>query len=374
MRVLLDPQIFNQQKYGGISRYYTEIFSRLSKEKDVQVILPFFSTHNFYLKESPFYSKYHKRVSFVLNIFTFLGVSLRKNIKKQNSKLTIKALESNDFDILIATYYDTYFLKYLNDKPFVLTVYDMIHELFPHYFNDDTSTVSNKLLLMEKASKIIAVSENTKKDIVAIYPHIDESKIEVIYHGSSIKINDVNLPKLPGNYLLFVGVRSKYKNFIFLINSIQNILKNNPNLYLICAGGGKFSKEELELIKSLELENQIQFRAFKENELGQIYKNAICFVFPSLYEGFGIPILEAMACGCPVVLTNNSSFPEIAANAGIYFELNNSESLSSAIENLLRNKSLQKEYSSKGYKRIQDFEWDKAAVSCLKLYKNSISN
>ena len=238
MRILLDPEIFNEQKFGGISRYYVEIFSNISYSQDVTIDLPIVSSENFYLKESLFFTKEIKSKTIIIDFLKKFGISLRKKVKKKNQSNCIQALKKQEFDIFIPTYYNPYFLEFIKQKPFVLTVYDMIHELFPQYFTDDSSFVENKLLLMEKATKIIAVSQNTKKDIIKIYPHIDATKIEVIYHGNSIVVNDifVNLPK---KYILFVGVRRHYKNFKFLINSIKDLLDNDSDLYVVCAGRRK---------------------------------------------------------------------------------------------------------------------------------------
>lgn len=221
---------------------------------------------------------------------------------------------------------------------------------------------------MEKATKIIAVSENTKKDILRIYPHLDKKKIQVIYHGNSIKINESKLINLPEEYLLFVGVRDGYKNFKFLVESISETLKVNKKLKLVCAGGGKFKNEELQFISQLNLDEQIIQKNFSEDQLGLFYKNALCFIFPSMYEGFGIPVLESMACGCPIILTNSSSFPEVAGEAGIYYELNNKIDLRDKIESIIYDKELRNKYSLKGKLQVERFNWKDASKKCLDLY------
>ena len=372
MKILLDTYIFNNQKYGGISRYYTEIFSQLKREKKAVINLPLFQCQNIYINESSLLSKKQMVIYNAINLLAKLGFSTRKFVKKKNDKLALNALLKHDFDLYISTYYDTFFLDNIGNKPFVLTVYDMIHEIFPQYFDNDITTVSNKLILMEKASKIIAVSQNTKKDILRIYPHIDGSKIEVIYHGSSIKIDEKLKVSLPSNYILFVGVRDKYKNFEFMLNSISNLLLKDKTLKLVCAGGGKFNSFENNLIKSLGLYQSVIQNNFKENELGHYYKNAKCFIFPSQYEGFGIPVLESMACGCPIVLTNNSSFSEVAGNAGVFYELNNSVDLNNKIDNLLDNEELRKEYALKGLEQVKNFNWKIASEKCYNLYKSAL--
>ncbi|MBF4472476.1 glycosyltransferase family 4 protein [Flavobacterium sp. HJJ] len=369
MKILLDPQIFNSQKYGGISRYYTEIFSILSKKPNVYISVPLYATKNVYFNGSSLVTESQERNLRISKILSFFGISERKRIKKLSFERVIKSVDQEKFDLFIPTYYNPYFLECIDSKPFVLTVYDMISELFPAYFLEDTeNTIENKYLLMERAAKIIAVSENTKRDIIKLYPKIDSNKIVVIYHGCSIKI-DVNIKvDLPSKYILFVGERKNYKGFHFMVNSIKEMLLANSELFLVCAGGGSFSKVENDFIVNLGLKKKIIQRNFKEKELNAYYKNAVCFVFPSMYEGFGIPVLESMVCGCPIVLTNSSSFPEVAGNAGIYFESNNSEDLKSKIEKVMNDNIFRSEYIQKGFIQAQKFTWNDAAEKCYKLY------
>jgi glycosyltransferase involved in cell wall biosynthesis len=372
MKILLDPQIFSLQKYGGISRYYTELFSILSRKNNLKLIIPFYTTTNIYYRQSILVTFQQKIYSLYIRLLSKLRIRYKENTIDRNSNYLKKTLRKQQYDLFIPTFYNPYFLKHIGSKPFVLTVYDMIHELFPEfYINDSMMVIENKKKLMEKATRIIAVSKNTKEDIIKIYPHIDSSKIDIVYHGCSMKFSKKLIDFLPLNYILFVGSRDNYKNFIFLVNSIVELLKTDSNLYLICAGGGSFDAYENELICKFGMENQIIQKNFEENELSAFYKNAKCFVFPSLYEGFGIPVLESMTCGCPVVLAYHSSFPEVAGNAGVYFELNNSKDLKNKIEMLVQDKSLRNEYSLKGLERVKNFSWEKAAKECLAVYKKA---
>lgn len=370
MKVLVHPQIYNSQKYGGISRYYTEVLSRISRKATVKI--PLYGCGNVYYNKSVLVTFRQKIYRLWIKLLVLLNIRAFEKTRKRNDKFFRKVISSQDFDVFIPTYYDIDFLKHLGLKPFVLTVYDMIYELFPEYFLDDKKVVPNKLFLMEKAARIIAVSANTKNDIVNIYPHIDASKIDVVYHGCSIKINTKSVVTLPENYVLFVGTRSLYKNFIFFVNSIAELLQNDPNLYLICAGGGDFDSYEKEFVFNLGLEKQIIQKHFEEDELGIFYSKAKCFVFPSLYEGFGLPVLEAMTCGCPVVLTNYGSFPEVAGTAGVYYESNNGEDLKDKIKDLIDNESLRQEFSSRGLEQVKKFSWQKAADECLAVYKKAL--
>ncbi|PZU86355.1 MAG: glycosyltransferase family 1 protein [Chryseobacterium sp.] len=373
MKILLDPQIFNQQTYGGISRYYAEVFSILSKKKEIEIVLPLYRSDNVYISKTELLVRNNILNSFY-SILSALKISTKTIRKKKSEKLLNKKFEENSYDLFVPTYYNPYFLNKINGKPFVLTVYDMIHELMPEYFeNDPYNVVEYKSILIQKATKIIAVSNNTKKDILKFYPQIDPSKIEVIYHGSSIKIEPNVKVNLPPSYILYVGSRANYKNFKFLVKAIAPLLQANPNLSLLAAGGGEFDDDEVKWIKSLRLERQIVQKSFKENELGYFYQNAELFVFPSLYEGFGIPVLEAMASGCPIILTKHGSFPEIAGEAGVYFDSNSEEDLKNKIQMLLDNKALKAEFIKKGIKQVKKYNWEDAAEKCLKVYKEAVS-
>jgi glycosyltransferase involved in cell wall biosynthesis len=372
MKIILDPQIFIHQKFGGISRYYTEIYKAL-KDKKVNILCPIIYSENLHLKE---YSYFKNNWQEILKLSSKFSCTLDQKIKLIFKKIayfnTLRVIKKQQFDLFIPTYFDTYFLKKIGSKPFVLTVYDMINELFPQFYLADKTTVPNKKLLMEKATKIIAISDSTKRDIIKLYPNIDSSKIEIVYLGYTIKKDiKVNL-NLPEDYILFVGNRQTYKNFIFLLKSISSTLRNNPNLFLVCAGGNALDESEIKFINELGVGNKIIQRNFKDNELATYYSNAKCFVFPSEYEGFGIPVLESMACGCPVVLSNHSSFPEVAGEAGVYFELKNEIDLKNKIENLLVDHSYRNQYSLKGLEQVKKFSWDICAENIYKIYQSVI--
>lgn len=373
MKILLDPQIYYFQKFGGISRYYTEIFSFIRHKPDSEVILPLLYSENEYARE-----QHLMKESFLMKglykVTSALHISTRTLQKKRAGRYLEQVLSKTEFDVFIPTYFDPYFLSFTGNKPFVLTVYDMIHELFPEYYADQNlRIVEHKLLLMEKATMIIAVSENTKRDILNIYPHINENKIVVIYHGTSLTKDHNVTVNLPADYILYVGERANYKNFHFLLRSAAPLLQENKNLHLICAGGGSFKKEEMAVFTKMGLANQIIQKPFRENELAHFYAGAKCFVFPSLYEGFGIPVLEAMVCGCPVLLGHHSSFPEVAADAGVYVNLDSEEDLKNKIQLFISDEAVRQEFSLKSKEQAKKFTWSHAADQCYEVYKKAIS-
>lgn len=374
MRVLYDHQIFAMQNYGGISRYFFELMSNLDKDAGIDLELSIALTNNYYISHInyPFQktSSIERQISMKMSPIHRLP-GLKKFLNLERSK---KILLRQDFDILHPTYYNPYFLNYLGDKPFVLTIHDMIHEIFPEYYSLSDKTISWKQTLAERASKIIAVSENTRKDIIK-FLGVSPNKIAVIHHGASIDINNVNgtvddntASQMPNKYILFVGARERYKNFYFLLESIAPILHKNKDLHLICAGGGAFSNSEIKFLKILNINNKVAQYNVDDKELIYLYKNAICFVFPSLYEGFGMPVLESFACGCPVIASYSSSIPEVGGDAINYFNPKDVTDLRESVEKVIYDDSLREKLKLKGYEQLKNFSWKKTALETKGLY------
>ena len=369
MKVLLDPQIFITQKFGGISRLFVEVWKRAKDNEEIKFECPLLYSENYHLNESGLEPG---------NIFTFLhhlhfrGTGRIKDLLKKSSlRKTEKKLATGQFNVFLSTYYDTYFLEHLGNTPFILTVFDMIHEIFPEHFANDKKTILQKKKLLEGASKIIAISKQTKKDILSFYPNIPPGKIDVVYLSQSIISNDtLIIDKLPDNFILFVGNRGTYKNFKLFAETVGPILKKYPQLYVVCAGGGKLLDKETEMLKQLGIAGKVIQKDYKDSQLASFYKAAKVFVFPSAYEGFGIPTLEAMKCGCPVILANSSCLPEVGGDAVLYFESNDKDSLADAINRILNDESLRKELIQKGLRQVNEFSWEKTAEGYFNVIKN----
>jgi len=380
IKVLYDHQVFDMQKYGGISRYFSELFNNFQPPLNVEPLLPFHYTENELLKSSlSFRSANFKNWKFssarkqsllrkVLKLYDFVDPS-------SNINCVTKALKENSFDIFHPTYYNTYFLKYLKEKPFVLTVHDMIHEIYPEYFAADNKTISNKKKLVLKADKIVAVSDCTKRDLLRFYD-IPADKIQVIYHGDSmspVPIQSVVNLSLPSKYILYVGSRAIYKNFNAFIRSIAPILQDDRELYVVCAGGyqggNQFSADENKLLDQLNIFGRVKIFAADDQLLKVLYKRAICFVFPSLYEGFGIPVLEAFACDCPAIISNTSSLPEVGGTAVAYIDPTNITNMTETIREVVSNKLIRERMAAEGRTQLSKFSWAKAAEETSILYK-----
>lgn len=372
IKILFDHQIFDSQKVGGISRYHFEIISRLKKNS----ILPIKVSQNEYLKNAGFITLENDKYSFenFLPNLSFKGKVRLFNIRNKvfrkkpisNKDEVIRILKEQNFDIFHPTYYDTYFLEYLGKKPFIITIHDMIYEKYPELFFNFQKTIENKKELIKKASHIIAISQNTKSDIMQLY-NIEESKISVIYHGSSLKEKSdslKNFKEIFGTYILYTGSRTIYKNFYFMINAISDYIRIN-NINMVCTGGA-FSKEETEIFSELGIQGQIFHFFATENELYNLYHDAAAFIFPSYYEGFGIPILESFEAGCPLVCSNTSCFPEIAQDAAYYFNPKSKQEILQAIDKALTSTSTCK--ISKGFQILNQFTWEESAKKHFEVY------
>jgi len=365
IKILYDHQCFTNQRYGGISRYFFELIKNLLIKKDVEINLSLKFSNNEYIGNL-------KDIIPFLPAKDFPGKIILLDF--MNKPISIKTLRKNKYDIFHPTYYNPYFLSHLK-SPFVLTIHDMIHELYPELVSKWDKSREHKKKLVSLAKKVICVSKNTKNDLVNLLD-VDENKIEVIYHGISVK--DYNLSKslnnliLPEKFLLFVGKRSGYKNFNFTLKAISRLFKEDKTLHMVCYGGGKFSKAEIELFNKLNLSNNVHYITGGEETLVELYSKALAFIFPSLYEGFGIPILEAFACSCPVVCSDRSSLPEIAEKASEYFNPEDELSIENAVDYIIKNEKRRKELIELGKERLKLFDWNFTAEKTLEVYKSCL--
>jgi len=366
MKILYDHQAFCMQRYGGISRYFYEIIRTVKIKQGYEICLPIRLSANHYLKKIPDLAYQH--FDYILKGFNWIAYNVNRS---HTIKSTLKF--SSDFDVFHPTYYDPYFLPYFLKKPFVLTIHDMIHDIFPKYFFRFSRIATNKRTLAQRASRIIAVSENTKKDIIEQYG-INGDKITVIYHGVSFlpRENHINI-SIPDNYFLFVGDRHKYKNFLTFIESIAGILLEK-SWFLVCFGGGAFSGDEKSAMRNLKIYNRIKILSGDDALLAHLYRHAGVFVFPSLYEGFGMPVLEAMSCGCPVAMSNVSSLPEVGGDAVSYFDPYDKPSMEGAVRRIIDNKKYRLELIARGLERAQKFSWDKAAEETCGVYEKALAS
>jgi glycosyltransferase involved in cell wall biosynthesis len=365
MKIFFDHQAFTFLNYGGIPRYFAELASGLNRTADNQAYISYLFSNNIHLVESGL-----KVIPFFPNR-TFKGKL--KILTQANQLYSITKLKQREFDIFHPTYYDPYFLPYLKGRPFVVTFLDMIHERFGSQFSElayDGTITEQKRLLANRAERIIAISESTKRDVVELLD-INPAKIDVVYLGSSLEPKPLQSADNTANdpYLLFVGNRSMYKNFMGLLAAIHPVLKKYK-VKILCAGGGQFRQEEKEFIHSLNVDELVEQRPINDQTLPVLYQNALAFVFPSLYEGFGIPVLEAFACNCPCIVSNNSSLPEVAGDAALYIDPAIPESMSQAVENVITDATLRASLIEKGREQLAKFSWQRTVDETLQLYQS----
>lgn len=365
MKVLYDYQIFYHQKFGGISRYFSILASQSKTYFNSTVAVKYHK--NSYLKSANLHSRNDVN-SWVISESNN-EQELEANIAEVRNRLA-----SGNYNIFHPTYYDDYFFEVLGDVPLVVTVYDMIHEMFPEHLYMDYKTIRMKRELIKKADKIITISDRTKKDLLE-YVDIESSKIDVIYLASSISGSDAEYSEfmeLPEKYILYVGDRNGYKNFYYFILSISPLLQSDRGLKIIITGPD-LSKKEVAYFKAINIPDSTIIHMWADDSLlANLYSNAALFAFPSLYEGFGIPLLEAFSCGCPVVASNAGSLPEIAGDAAMFFDPKSQGEIRESVSCVLENDKLSNTLIANGIERNKEFSWAKTIEKTSEVYKSLI--
>ncbi len=364
MHVLYDGQIYAVQAAGGINRYFANLIGRLP-EDFIPTLTTCTSRSVNYPAHPNLKTFFYKRlgfrpgrVSYWLEKHYFRGVA-----------------RFNSFDIIHPTYYSLLTRQDVNQSryPVVLTVYDMIHELFAEQMdaNGEQAEVKRKAIL--SADAIICISENTKKDLLERYT-LPEERVTVTYLATEIDASLAHgtdpVPSRP--YYLYVGSRSSYKNFDRLLKAFAKAVSVQSEMAL-CVVGSPFDETEEKLIAELKLSDRIEhYRYANDAHLAKLYRCSVAFVYPSLYEGFGIPPLEAMSCGTAVVASNCSSIPEVVGDAGILFDPQSTGDLADILLSLLDNPTERDRLISKGYQRAQAFSWDKTVAQTLEVYRSVV--
>lgn len=365
LRIAYDPQVFSFQVYGGVSRYVCEIASIIARSDvaNVKIVAPFSVC------------KYLDGIDEAI-----MAGFKAPQLKPLNLLFRLCSMVLGHIYLLVLNprvIHETYFFPYaLGPKKAkrVLTVHDMIHEKFSSSQSSWGKASKYKSIAVHRADHIICISEVTKRDLIKIF-NIDEEKISVIHHGYSVKDLSRKDPMLvnpifTSQYLLYVGHRGVYKNFKRLVEAYALSTEINSQFKIVCFGGEEFSPEELKNFSQLGIASEKITRFSGGDELlGCLYKNASAFVFPSLYEGFGFPPLEAMSNDCVVICSNAGSIPEVVGIAGEYFDPNDAGDIKRAMEKVLFQPERQRELRALGRERIQQFSWERCAEETLKVYE-----
>lgn len=375
MKVYYDGIIYSWQETGGVWRYCNELILGASKNNDVEPILllrtPSFSSFP-NAKNIRVCKVFNQRLS---NLGKAYGIG-RKALAPLNQIL----LERYFSHVSSGVFHSTYYSTFRNLKiPQVLTVHDLIQERFSNFFHSsaDRRFIERKKLCIERADVILCNSETTKQDLQNFYA-VDANKITVTYLGVGAafqkhnKVTDKEIQAFTARqslpFLLYVGQRGLYKNFKFLLYSFAHSTISK-NYILVVAGGGKLEQEEREYVHSLGLTDKVVFLGrVKEYELKKLYTECLAFIYPSLYEGFGLPIIEALSCGAKVLASDIPAFKEVGGSFVSYFNPENSQDLISKLDKL-RMEDKNRLDQSLLNSWLEKFTWDRMLSTTLQIYR-----
>ncbi len=361
MKILYDGQIYASQMAGGISRYFSNLINKLPNSID-----PVLTTCQTPSVNYPSHSNlktfhYQRfgfrpgRVSYWLEPYYFRAVNYL-----------------NTFDVIHPTYYNLLSRQDIRQcrHPIVLSVWDMIHEIFPEQMDANCSHREMKRKAILAAQKIICISKNTKKDLLERYS-IPEENVTVTYLASELDISmsygSDSVPECP--YFLYIGMRASYKNFERLLVAFAKVISNHDDLAL-CVVGSPFTEDEEKLIHDLGAEDHIEHYGYVNNgHLAKLYRCSLAFIYPSLYEGFGIPPLEAMACGTVAIVAKSSSLPEVVGDAGLLFDPQSTDELVDQLRFVLDYSTERDRLISVGQMRAKQFSWDKTVAQTVEVYR-----
>ena len=358
MNILFDNIIYSKERQGGISNVFSELTTYLQKFSDIDL-------------------KFIEELNADLN-----GCRQKLTIDKNQiiNHITIKPLILSrllPIPIKITDpflYHSSYFRAIKGPKNYseVTTIYDFVHDYYESFLK---KTIHNNLKFsaIKRSAGIICISENTYKDLKRFCPPKKHQKVEIIHCGVSedyfpildesyIKSN-TEIYNIENGYLLFIGSRASYKNFNFLIKLIEKLTE-----FKLVVVGQPFSEKEKQLIGPNLLNRITLISGVNNQTLNFLYNKAFALIYPSSYEGFGIPVIESMKAGCPVIALNSSSIPEVAGDAGILLEKTEIQSFIDKID-LLKNKDFRADIIGKGLKQAKNFSWEKCNQETLAFYK-----
>lgn len=360
MRVLYDGSIYGYQVAGGINRYFDNIIKNLPPD-----FVPILTTRK------------NRTLNYIehpaLKVHNF-PVFRPGRISIPLGKLYFRAVDRLVRpDVIHPTYYSRLTGEQMSLRrcPLVITVWDMIHEIFSDTMDPHGVVAREKKAAILGSDAVLCISESTKADLLNRV-EVPEERITVTHLASeidgSISYGDEAVPEQP--YFLYVGSRGPYKNFDGLCMAVVKVAKTRQDIKL-CVVGAPFNSKELKLISELGLVRVIEnYGEVTDSQLAKLYRCSVAFVYPSLYEGFGIPPLEAMACGTAVIAANCSSIPEVVGDAAVLFEPSETDSLTEALFFVLNHPGKRSHFISKGYERTKNFNWEKTVMQTVQVYRS----
>lgn len=357
MNVVYDGHVFRWQRVGGVSRYFREIISRLPAEWSPTILG---AGNNNDLPN-------HPRGS-----FSPITSIRPRRFTQPIRRILWRRRHLERAAIFHPTYYNlTGGLRYHDIKcPVVITVHDLIAATYPHLEENSAATLRDQLEAVQFASHAICVSEYTEQDLLNKYPQLI-GRTSVIYHGSSFPVCAEVQPEtiFSKPTFLYVGRRATYKNFQLLLRAFSNACQLHQTIRL-CAAGAAFTEEEKWQIHFLGLSSRVDEVVFPtEDSLQRLYRNSVALLYPSRHEGFGIPPLEAMACGTLAVTSNTTSLPEVVGEGGIMLDPTDESAWTECILSIANQRVPRSKIIERGRLRVTELTWDASAKAHIEVYK-----
>jgi len=358
MKIVLDNIVYSKSSNGGISNYWYELTKHLTAIEGNELL---------FIEEPSALSNFHRK-----------QLPIESQIIKQKviKPLTLARMLPVNVDIQDYFLYHSSFYRALQtsqEYSEITTIHDFTHDYYSPFLN---KLIHNKLKYsaIKRSKGIICISQNTYRDLKFFCPPKPNQNVEIIYNGvsddffplaedNSASLLFLNRLKIENGYLLYVGSRASYKNFFF----VSELLKSLPGHQLVVVGHS-FDKKELAKLDKNLLSRIIIVSDINNSDLNILYNNAHVFIYPSSYEGFGIPIIEAMRAGCPVMAFSNSSITEVAGDAGLLFHNMHISEFIEVIENL-NNKDFRRQVVEKGLVQSQKYSWKKCCEETYAFYK-----
>ena len=361
MRVAMDEQIFAIQPYGGISRMFAELAQQFTTSAVPDLdLLPI---------NAPIVNRY---VLDDAELSRQLGVRQARNPWTALARYFTRLSAQAEADIVHNTFYLPHGLTPIGDAKRIVTIHDMIPELMPHT-RRRLDWLTLKRRYVDRADHIICVSEATKQDLLKVYG-LTKAPISVVHHGVDPRFHP-DVPRadfLPDRYVLFVGNRSAYKDADVLYRAFARVAAEDEHLQLLCVGGAGISSGESDRLTELGIRQRVSQRFLSDDLMASAYVHAELFVFPSHFEGFGLPALEAMACGTAAVLAAATSLPEVGGDAARYFEPGDERQLADVMLGLLFDAEARGDLAQRGLRRAAGFTWHAAAQRTADVYRAAL--
>jgi glycosyltransferase involved in cell wall biosynthesis len=363
LNVTYDHQVFGFQEYGGVSKYFYELARRVAATEGFAASIAAPLYVNRYVRDAEARFK-------VRGLRIPLVPKTGRLVRTANHRMSQVLFAISRPDLVHETYYQKTAAA-PKGCPVVITVHDMIHDKFKGDFKHDDPTSARKLAAVMRADRIICVSENTRADLIELFDP-DPAKIRTIHHGFSAvrTIEPAVHPALPRPFFLYVGQRGGYKNFANLLTAYASSGRVNEEFDLVAFGVSAFTRQETDAIRAAGLDSeQVRHLSGDDALLAHLYRKATALIYPSLYEGFGIPPLEAMSYGCPVLCSNTSSIPEVVGDAGLFFDPRSVEAMRESMERVVSSPELRSDLIERGTQRVKHFSYDRCATETMDVYR-----